>query len=606
MTSKTPSSPRPERLIRGGTVFDGRGGPGVRADVLIGGGQVLAISEGPLEVGPDVEVIDAAGCWVTPGFVDIHTHYDAEVEVGPALFESLRHGVTTAVMGSCSLSMAVGDPVDLADMFCRVEAIPREVVLPMFQRIKDWDTPAEYMDHLASLPLGPNVACLLGHSTIRAAAMGMDRALTRGARPTREEQATMDGWVEEALDAGYVGASISTLPWDKMDGEEFRSRPMPSVFASWREYRRLAKQLRARGRVLQAVPNISTKLNVILFYLLSASFFVRRTLKTTLISMMDVRSDRLAFRLAGWLARVFNKCLGADFRLQALPEVFDLWADGMDVVVFEEFEAGAAALHLASDEQRQQMVADPAYRKRFKRQWRRRWMPRAYHRNFVHSKVLACPDASVVGKSFVEIAQERGQDEVDVFLDLVCAHGKALRWYTVMGNDRPEWLKWIVSHPDVLMGFSDAGAHLRNMAHYNFPLRLLRMVRDAEAEGRSFMTVGRAVQRLTSEIADWLDLDVGTLEVGRRADVVLVRPEALDERLEDVAEEPVEAFGGLRRLVRRNDAAVEAVLVGGQVAARQGAPSADLGTAPRYGTVLRAGQPVTATPASAASSTAVL
>lgn len=556
-------------IIRNGRVFDGKGGEGHVADIGIADGIVQVISEEPIPAGSATTVVDASGRWVTPGFVDMHTHYDAEVEIAPELIESLRHGVTTAVMGSCSLSMAVGDPVDLADMFCRVEAIPRETVLPLLEQIKTWNSPREYLEHLHGQSLGPNVACMLGHSTIRAAAMGMERALDKRARPTRAELGQMDAWLSEALDAGYIGLSISTLPWDKMDGDEFRSRPMPSVFATWREYRHFFKTLRARDRVLQAVPNISTKLNVPLFLMASAGV-LRKPLKTTIISMMDIRADRYAFRLAGVMSRLFNRFLGADFRMQALPELFDLWADGIDLVVFEEFESGTAALHLQDAMTRSELLRDPAYRKRFKKQWRRKWMPRAYHRNFRHSQILKCPDASVIGRSFDELARERGQDVEDVYLDLVAEHGQKLRWYTVMGNDRPDWLKWIVSHEDILIGFSDAGAHLRNMAHYNFPMRLLKMVRDAEQAGAPFMSTGRAVQRLTSEIADWLGLDVGTLEVGRRADAVVINPDALTDQVETVHEAPMPGFDGLQRLVRRNDDAVETVVVGGQIAVERG------------------------------------
>src|SRR5262249_9527685 len=159
----------------------------------------------------------------------------------PELSESVRHGVTTVIMGSCSLSLAVGDATNLADMFCRVEAIPRRVVLPMLKEKKTWDGPASYFDHLASLPLGPNVASFLGHSTIRMEAMGVERSLTKRIAPTRDELARMESLLREALDAGYLGLSIMTLPWDKMDGSEFRGRPMPSVFARWSEYRALSR-----------------------------------------------------------------------------------------------------------------------------------------------------------------------------------------------------------------------------------------------------------------------------------------------------------------------------------------------------------------------------
>src|SRR5207247_772085 len=136
--------------------------------------------------------------------------------------------------------------------------------------------------------------------------------------------------------------------------------------------------------------------------------------------------------------------------------------------------------------------------------------------------------------------------------------------------DRPGPLSWIVRHPDILVGFSDAGAHLRQMAHYNFPLRLLKLVRDAEARGRPIMPVERAVHRLTGEIAAWLGLDAGTLAEGARADVVVVDPTGLDESVERATEAPMAAFGGFVRLVRRNDRAVREVLINGRPALEDG------------------------------------
>ena len=578
--------PEPAHIvIRGGTVYDGRGGEGRVADVEVRGGTVARIAE-RIEPPPGAETIDAAGKWVTPGFVDMHTHYDAEVELLPALSESIRHGVTTCVMGSCSLSLSVGDPVNLADMFCRVEAIPRSVVLPLLQERKTWNTPGEYYDHLDSLPLGPNVASWMGHSTMRMEAMGIERSLSKKVKPDAGEMAKMDRLLDASLEAGMLGISIQTLPWDKMDGEEFRSRPLPSVFARWSEYRRFAKKLRARGRPLQGVPNVSTKVNVLLFLGLSVGLW-RKPLKTTVITLMDTRADRMAVPLFGRMIRATNALLGADFRIQSLPEVFDVWADGMDLVVFEEFGAGVAALHLQDEESRAKLLRDPEYRARFRKQWKAKLAPKAFHRKLEYCEVLSCPgEPDLAGKTFAKIAEARGEDPVDCFLDLVAKHGKDLRWYTVMGNDRPEVLRWIVSHPDVQIAFSDAGAHLRNMAHYNFPLRLLRLVRDAEAAGRPMMTVGRAVQRLTSELADWLGLDAGTLAEGRRADVVVVDPSGLNDDLERAHEEEMPGFG-LKRLVRR-DRAVDAVLVNGRVAFRGGAFAADLGRERGYGRVLRA------------------
>src|SRR5688572_9549734 len=129
---------RPQ-VIRGGTVFDGLGAPGRALDVLVADGAIAALLAPDSAVGEDCEEVDARGCWVTPGFIDIHTHYDAELELWPALGESVRHGVTTVLLGSCGLSLAIGEPGELADMFCRVEGIPRVCVEPLLREVKDWD-----------------------------------------------------------------------------------------------------------------------------------------------------------------------------------------------------------------------------------------------------------------------------------------------------------------------------------------------------------------------------------------------------------------------------------------------------------------------------------
>ena len=570
--------------ITGGTVIDGTGQPGYVGDVAVKDGKIAALGA---VASAAATTIDARGRAVTPGFIDLHTHYDAEVELSPALSESLRHGVTSIVLGSCSLSLAIGTAEDLADMFCRVEAIPYRIVRPLLEQRKTWTTTGEYFAHLDQLPLGPNVASFLGHSAMRAHVMGLERSLDRGVRPSADELRRMEVLLETALDEGYLGVSIQTLPWDKMGGSRgIRSRPLPSTYARWSEYRRLSRIVRARDRIFQGVPNISTRINVLLFLLESVGLY-RKRLKTTVISMMDVRSSPGIHRVVGMLSRIVNRFLDADFRWQALPEVFDLWADGIDLVVFEEFGAGAAALHFDVPEERARLLSDPSYRARFKRQWRSRFLPKAFHRDFNQSEILQCPDPTVVGKSFAKVAEERGQDAVDVFLDLVGRHGDTLRWYTVMANERVASIEEIVAHPDVLIGFSDAGAHLRNMAHYNFPLRMLRLVREAERRGQPFMSTTRAVHRLTGEIGQWLGLDAGVLEVGKRADLAVIDPEALDDRVEQTAEAPVEGFEGFVRLVRRNDDAVTAVLVNGRLAVRSGQVLPEVGRERGFGKVLR-------------------
>ena len=163
-------------LIRNGLFFDGKGSPASTKHVLIRDGIVAEVSDREIQAPEGARVIDAQGKWVMPGFIDIHTHYDAEVEAIPSLHESLRHGVTTVFMGSCSLSTAVGDATDIADMFTRVEAIPYEHLLPLIRQRKSWDSHSEYADHLDSLPLGPNVSSFVGYSVINWVPSFMDRS----------------------------------------------------------------------------------------------------------------------------------------------------------------------------------------------------------------------------------------------------------------------------------------------------------------------------------------------------------------------------------------------------------------------------------------------
>jgi N-acyl-D-aspartate/D-glutamate deacylase len=148
-------------------------------------------------------------------------------------------------------------------------------------------------------------------------------------------------------------------------------------------------------------------------------------------------------------------------------------------------------------------------------------------------------------------------------------------------------LKKLAREPGIQLGFSDAGAHLRNMAFYNMGLRLLKHVRDAETAGAPFMTIEQAVHRLTGELADWYRLDAGHLRIGDRADVVIVDPGRLDASLEAYAEEAVDCYGGLPRMVNRNDDTVNAVLVGGRAVFLDGRPTELLGTQ-RTGRFLRA------------------
>jgi len=574
-----------DTIIRNGRWFDGTGAPSAVRNVGIADGHVVAVSPDELDATDCPQVLDATDKWVLPGLLDIHTHYDVEVLDGPALTESLRHGVTTVMLGSCSLSTIHVDGTDAGDLFGRVEAIPRDHVIAAVDANKTWTTCDEYVEALEARPLGPNVAAFIGHSDMRTAVMGLDRATRKDARPTRHEQARMEQMLAEALRAGFVGMSSMQLLFDKIDGETCRSRTLPSTYAKPRELRRLKSLLRRAGRILQSGPDIQNPLNLGSQVAQSLGI-LRNPLKTSLLSAADVKSNPYAILMMGPLARLVNR-FGANFRWQHLPVPFEVYADGIDLVVFEEFGAGAAALHLRDEVERNELMRDEGYRRQFRKDYERKLGVRVWQRDFYDADIVGCPDTSVVGKTFGEVADGRGLHPVDAFLDLVLEHGRELRWRTTISNHRPDVLKKLARDPGVQMGFSDAGAHLRNMAFYNMGLRLLRHVRDAQDAGKPFMTIEAAVHRLTGELADWYRLDAGHLRVGDRADVVVIDPTHLDDSLDEYAEACVDQYGGLSRMVNRNDDTVSAVFVGGRAVFLDGRPTELIGRR-RTGRFLRA------------------
>ena len=575
-----------ETIIRNGRWFDGTGAPSAIRNLGIRDGHVVAVTPHDLDETNCPQVIDASGKWVLPGMLDIHTHYDVEVLNGPSLSESLRHGVTTVMLGSCSLSTVYVDGEDAGDIFGRVEAIPRDHVIAAVDRHKTWTNGEEYIQALEARPLGPNVAAFIGHSDMRAATMGLDRATQKSERPTKAEQAQMERMLAEALDAGFVGMSSQQLLFDKLDGEVCRSRTLPSTYAKPRELRRLKSLLRRAGRVLQSGPDIQNPFNLGSQVVQSLGIF-RNQLKTSLLSAADVKANPYAVLGMGPAARLINR-LGGNFRWQHLPVPFEVYADGIDLVIFEEFGAGAAALHLRDEMERNEMMRDESYRREFRKHYESKFGVRVWHRDFFDAEIVDCPDTSVIGKSFGRVGLDRGGlHPVDAFLDLVLEHGRALRWRTTISNHRPEVLKKLARDSGIQMGFSDAGAHLRNMAFYNMGLRLLRHVRDAELAGKPFMTIEKAVHRLTGELADWYRIDAGHLRIGDRADLVIVDPDRLDSTLDGYAEESVDQYGGLSRMVNRNDDTVAAVFVAGRAVFLDGEPTEIVGTE-RTGRFLRA------------------
>ncbi len=560
MSSSVESSAAPncDVVLRGGQVFDGAGSPAVTADVAIDGGKVQAV--GPKLPQRGRREVDAKGCWVMPGMLDIHTHYDAEIEAMPGLEESVRHGVTTVVMGNCSLSTALGTKKDLLDLFCRVESLPRDVLSKWLGDGDQlpWNGVREYYQHLETRPMGPNVASLIGHSNVRSHVMGMERSLNVS-KAEPEEVHKMQGLVDAAMEEGYLGLSIDMLPWHRLDGEPFRGISVPSQHAHASEYRSLAHVVRQRDRVLQATPNALTKSTVAILGMMSTGLG-RKSLRTMIVAAMDVKTDRKIYKVATTLGRVLNGLFNANIRWQTLAEPFLNYCDGVHTPLFEEFATGVNAIS-ATSEQRKQMFADPAFRREFRKEWEST-VARVFHRNLADMWIVSSPLPGQTGKSFAELAGAEGREPLDYFMDLIAEHDSAIRWKTVVTNDRPEQRRFLFAHDTALPGFNDSGAHARNMAFQDGGLQMLQQV----LLNPSVMPLEKAVHKLTGMSAEWLGLDTGTVKKGAAADVIVVDPEKLRTGLGEPIEFYDERLHGAMRMVKRSDGVVRQVFVGGRLA----------------------------------------
>lgn len=543
-------------LIRNAVLYDGLGGAPLQTDVAVEGGRIAAIDS---TIAAEArEVRDAEGLWLTPGFLDIHTHYDIEVEIAPGLTESVRHGVTSVVMGHCSLSLTMGEPAMLADIFQRVENFPPELIRKWLAGSVAWRSPREYIEHLRSLPLGPNVAPMLGHSALRAEVMGLERSLY--AHATSEEVATMRARAEEALDAGCIGISVDMVPWHMMSGR-FRGRTIPSQHAGLSEYRMLAGVCRSRDAVFQVTPNPQRPASFANILRLSAGG-TKLPLRVTILSALDSVVDRRLWRLFPATLFMMNRLLGCNIRFQTLPEPFTVYSDGPVTPLFEEFPAGVQLNDCETAEERRALWRDPAFRAEFGRQWH--GAPRTFHRRLELMTIVDCPERSLVGTT---------PPDLETFIELLERYDAALRWVSTGANDREAVRDRLIRHPHILPGFSDSGAHVRNMAFYDGGLSLLR-----QAVARSVMPVERAIARVTGEPARWYGLDCGIVKCGARADLLLIRPEALNTPIAPMVEAADPFLDGALRMVKRgSDAILDSVLIGGRVVCRDGVLQPSLG-----------------------------
>ena len=569
-------------IIRNGLFFDGTGSKGRNADVIIKDGKVSAVEE----KAPHIEgarEIDATEKWITPGFLDIHTHYDAEIEVMPGLEESLRHGTTTVVMGNCSISAALGKDEDIVDLFCRVENIPAQILTDWIKDKITWKNLGEYYEHLESLAIGPNVASFVGHSNIRIAAMGLERSF-KAPIASNEENAKMDKYLQEAMEAGYLGMSIDMLPFHRWGGvfkKEYKGSSVPSQQASVKEYRRLANILRKYDRVLQATPNALDKMSGVHLLGMSSGLF-RKPLKTTIVAAMDLKSDEKIHKLVTTLATLGKRFFNADMRFQALSMPFLNYGEGPITPLFEEFPSMVEVIG-ASPEERKSAFEDPQFRKWFKKDWNHKTTS-VFPRLLKEMTVTKAPDQSLIGRTFQDLAREKGKDGLDYFMDLIIQYDTDLVWKCVAANHRDKIRVQLLAHDATLPGFNDSGAHNVNMAFHDGSLQALRQ----SLEYPDILPIEKAIYRLTKMPADWLGLDAGSLEIGRRADVCVLDPTKLSSGL---TQEPIEDYHpslkGAFRYVKRSDGVVNHVLVNGEeVFNDQNGFAKEVGKR-RYGKLLR-------------------
>lgn len=575
-------------LIKNGLFFSGDSNKkATKQDVLIdSNGKIIEIGSINLPQNNTVEIIDAEGHWIVPGFIDSHTHYDAEVMASPGLKESARHGVTSIILGSCSVSSVYNSPEDTSDSFTRVEAIPREVMLPLLEKEKTWNTPKEWKAYINKLPLGINIASFIGHSDVRMKVMGISRSLSDGESATKEEENLMARMLNDALDEGLIGLSTMDNPWDKMDGDRYWSHKTPSFYSSWKERKSLIEILRKRDAILQGAPNLVMRYNA-LNYMLASSGLFRKPLKTTMIAMMDLIGDRYIYPILAFATRSINLLGNANFRMQSPPCPFTVYYDGVDSVMFEEFPSGEALRHLAKElDTRDELIKNPEFRDNFKKEIKNKFAPKVWHKDLSKTTIIACPDESMIGKNFYELAEEKNQHPVDLFLDTIIKYDKQIRWTTTIANDRTEKYKRLYNFPYNLISFSDAGAHLNNMAFYNFPLKMMKIVQDSIDKGQPIMSMEQCVWRLTKEQGDWFNIDCGYLTEGKIADLVIINPKNFHNITEDVEIDIIEEFNNHERLVNRNKGVVSRVMVGGKTIFKNDEFVEDYGKTKKYGRFL--------------------
>lgn len=496
-------------VIRGGVVVDGTGAAPRRADVAIDGDRITS-------VGTDVEAgaseIDATGLTVTPGFVDVHTHLDAQLWWDPAGSPGTWHGVTSVVMGNCGVTFAPVRPDDrtyLATMMESVEDIPAHAILSGLPWT--WTTYGEFLGELATRPLGPNVGGLVGHCAVRYYAMGDDSLGSDAASPA--SQRLMEDLVREALDGGALGFSTSRTKLHVLpDG-----RPVPGTFAPASELRAIGDVLRdvdrgVIGAVLRLHEETGTSVPETLAEVDMLGELALETGRPVTFNLTQGRVDELHRRI---LDRVHHyRERGAQLWPQTTVRPIG-WLYGIAHRTPWDKNPSWRALRTQPLEAKLAAFADAAARADLLAEAER--TPAAIDLGTVYA-FPAGPARYDLGDehSLRHHAQVRGVSVAEAFIEMSLeSEGRQVFTWPVF-NDRTEAVQEMIVDPSTMLGLADAGAHVGQIMDASQPSYVLSYwMRD-----RGVLTLADAVRRLTSAPAAMFGIEGrGVLTPGAFADV---------------------------------------------------------------------------------------
>jgi N-acyl-D-aspartate/D-glutamate deacylase len=562
--------------ITGGFVVDGTVAAGRRADVAIYDGRIVEIAQPGALAARGSERIDADGLTVAPGFVDIHTHLDAHVFWDPSCSPSILHGVTTVVGGNCGYSIAPLVEAE-TDYVIRLLAAVEDMPLAALTAGVPWDwgSMGEYLDRVESLAPVPNVGFLVGHSPIRLAVMGSNSV---GSVATPEQVTAMAALLRRSLAEGALGLGTS---WN-VQHRDGNGDPVPSRAASLDELLALANVVSEMpGTTMQVIPalingDVSGRLpHEELSALDVGSLLTRLSLaadRPLNWNILHVGEKDAAERIA-WS----DDAAGAGARVLALmyPGPMKLFGSFERRGLFNRVP-GMADFAAAPVEVRMKLLADDAERQRLGK------LASAVHdwSVFVVDEGVSSSVRELEGQSVGDIASRSGRDPWDVICDLVLADELRTRFQRPPRFNRAsDWEKRLQawSDPRIVLGASDAGAHVTSLATWDFTTEFLGANRE-----RCALTLEQAVHRLTGHQAALYGLaDRGRLAPGAAADIVVFDPDRVAPgRVRTVADLP----GGTSRLFS-NAVGIEHVVVNGAEVVRQGELT---GRAP--GRVLRSGR----------------